>query len=113
MKAIKANSERLWDANWKKFRVKFEPQYLTIIDYMQVEFIDQYKEKIVRYWTDYILYFRTRTTSRGEVGHGILKNELGNSRGDFKEIMDKFHFLLKRIYENIRQQEAQESRKVI
>ncbi len=24
MKAIKANSERLWDANWKKFRVKFE-----------------------------------------------------------------------------------------
>jgi len=47
------------------------------------------------------------------VGHEILKNELGNSRGDLKEVVNKFHFLLKRIYENIRQQETQESRKVV
>ncbi len=103
MKAIKINSERLWDANWKKFRAKFEPQYPTIIDYMQVELIDQYKEKIVRCWIDHTLHFGTRATSRGEVGHGILKNELGNSRGDLKEVVDKFYLLLKRIYENIRQ----------
>ncbi len=64
-------------------------------------------------WTDYILYFGIRITSRGEVGYRILKNELGNSRGDLKEVMDKFHLLLKRTYENIRQQEAQENRKVI
>ncbi len=69
---------------------------------MQVELIDQYKEKIVRYWTDYTLHFGIRVISQGEVGYGILKNELGNSRGDFKEVMNKFHLLLKRIYENIR-----------
>ena len=67
-----------------------------------MELIDQYKEKIVRYWTDHIFYFGIRATSRGEVGYGILKNELGNSRGDFKEVVDKFYLLLKRIYENIR-----------
>ncbi len=80
---------------------------------MQVELINQYKEKIVRCWTDHTLHFETRVISRGEVGHGILKNKLRNSRGDFKEIVDKFYLLLKHIYENIRQQEAQESRKVI
>ncbi len=47
------------------------------------------------------------------MGYGILKNDLGNSRGDFKEVIDKFHLLLNRIYNSIRQQEAQESRKVI
>ncbi len=56
----------------------------------------------MRCWIDYIFYYGTRVISRGEVGYGILKNELGNSRGDFKEVMDKFHLLLKRIYENIR-----------
>ncbi len=80
---------------------------------MQVELINQYKEKIMRCWIDHTLHFRIRATSRGEVGHGILKNELGNSRSDLKEVEDKFHLLLKRTYENIRQQEAQESRKVI
>ncbi len=80
---------------------------------MQKELIDQYKEKIIKYWTDYILYFRTRAISRGEVGYGILKNDLENSRGDFKEFVDKFYLLLNRIYDSIRQQEAQESRKVI
>ncbi len=47
------------------------------------------------------------------MGHGILKNDLGNSRGDLKEVMNKFHLLLNRIYDSIRQQETQESRKVI
>ncbi len=47
------------------------------------------------------------------MGHEILKNNLGNSRGDLKEVVDKFHFLLNRIYDSIRQQEIQESRKVI
>ena len=78
-----------------------------------MELIDQYKEKIVRYWIDHTLHFGIRVISRGEVGHGILKNELGNSRGDLKEVVDKFYLLLKRIYENIRQQEAQENHKVI
>jgi len=40
------------------------------------------------------------------VGYKILKNDLGNSRGDFKEVGDKFHFLLNRTYDSIRQQEA-------
>ncbi len=80
---------------------------------MQKELIDQYKERIMRYQTDYTLYFGTRIISRGEVGYRILKNDLGNSRGDFKEVVDKFYFLLNRIYDSIRQQEAQESRKVI
>jgi len=70
---------------------------------MQKELIDQYKERIIRYWTDYILYFGTRIISRGEVGHKILKNDLGNSRGDFKEVVDKFYLLLNRIYDSIRQ----------
>ena len=47
------------------------------------------------------------------MGYRILKNELGNSRGNLKEIVDKFHLLLKRTYKNIRQQETQESRKVM
>ncbi len=47
------------------------------------------------------------------MGHGILKNDLGNSRGDLKEVVDKFHLLLNRIYDSIRQQKAQESRKII
>ena len=80
---------------------------------MQKELIDQYKEKIVRCWIDYIFYFGARVISRGEVGHKILKNDLGNSRGDFKEVVDKFHLLLNRIYDSIRQQEAQKSRKVM
>ncbi len=70
-------------------------------------------KKIIRYWTNYIFYFKTRAISRGEVGYEILKNDLENSRGDLKEVVDKFHFLLNRIYNSIRQQEAQESRKVI
>ena len=47
------------------------------------------------------------------MGHRILKNDLGNSRGDLKEVVDKFHLLLNRIYDSIRQQKAQESRKII
>ena len=70
-------------------------------------------KKIMRYWTDRTLHFGTRATSRGEVGYKILKNDLGNSRGDFKEVVDKFYLLLNRTYNSIRQQEAQESRKMI
>ena len=73
---------------------------------MQAELIDQYKEKIVRYWTDRIFHFGIRAISRGEVGHGILKHDLGNSRGDLKEVVDKFHLLLSRTYDSIRHQEA-------
>ena len=57
---------------------------------MQAELIDQYKEKIVRYWINRIFHFGTRAISRDEVGYGILKNDLGNSRGDLKEVVDKF-----------------------
>jgi len=67
----------------------------------------------VRCWTDHTFYFGIKVISRGEVGYKILKNKLGNSRGDLKEIVDKFYLLLKRTYENIRQQETQENFKVI
>ena len=80
---------------------------------MQAELIDQYKEKIIRCWTDRTLYFDIRVISRGEVGYEILKNNLGNSRSDFKEIVDKFYLLLSCIYNSIRHQEAQENRKMI
>ena len=103
----------MWNTNWKQFRAKFESQYPTIIDYIQAELINQYKEKIIRYQTNRTLHFGTRAISRGEVDYGILKNDLGNSRGDLKEVVDKFYLLLSRIYDSIRHQEAQESRKVI
>ncbi len=80
---------------------------------MQAELIDQYKEKIIKYWIDRTLHFGIRVISRGEVGHEILKNDLGNSRGDLKEVVNKFYLLLNRTYDSIRHQEAQKSRKVI
>ncbi len=80
---------------------------------MQKELINQYKKKIVKCWTDHTLHFGTKIISRGEVGHKILKNNLRNSRGDLKEIINKFYLLLNRIYDSIRQQEAQKNRKMI
>jgi len=40
MTTIEAYLEEMWNTNWKQFRVKFESQYPTIIDYMQAELID-------------------------------------------------------------------------
>jgi hypothetical protein len=34
--------------------------------------------------------------------HGILKNELGTSRGDIKDVVDKFRLLLRRTNSEIR-----------
>jgi hypothetical protein len=43
-----------------------------------------------------------QATSRGEGQHGILKNELGTSRGDIKDVVDKFRLLLRRTNSEIR-----------
>ena len=48
-----------------------------------------------------------------EVIYGILKKDLGISRGDFKDVIRKFQLILNRVYNEVTTKYYQESRKLI
>ena len=90
MIAIKTSTKENQIRNQNNFYVKYEKQYPTVIFYIQKEFIDQYKEQIVRYQTDRKIHQNIRIISRGETSYEALKRDLNNSSEDIKEVVDKF-----------------------
>jgi hypothetical protein len=70
-----------------KFRLQ-ELHYLSPVETAYVEdvWLDIWKFRIVRFWTDNVVHFGMRATSRVEGYHATLKKWLGSSTGDFLTI---------------------------
>ena len=56
--------------------------------------LDEFKEKIVRAWTDHVLHLGCRTTNREESAHALVKKYLNNSVGDLGTCWEKIHDIL-------------------
>ena len=80
---------------------------------MQKNFINKYAEYIVKCWTGKYLNWGNKVLSRGESQHGVVKNELGISRGDLKDVVDKYRNLLTCQYNEIMADFSAESQKFI
>ena len=96
MNVLDASTPELQAENWAKFCEKYEEQSSLVIQYMQKNVVNRYTEYIVKCWTGKYLNQGNKILSRGESQHKIVKNKLGTSRGDFKNIVDKYPNLLTR-----------------
>ena len=116
MGTLQANSPAIWDSNWMQFRGDYDNRFPSVMAYIQKSIVDKHTKRLVKCWTDRHYNWGIQATSRGEGQHGILKNELGSlgtSRGDIKDVVDKFRLLLRRTNSEIRASLSQESQKFV
>ena len=113
MGTLQANSPAIWDSNWMQFRGDYDNRFPSVMAYIQKSIVDKHTKRLVKCWTDRHYNWGIQATSRGEGQHGILKNELGTSRGDIKDVVDKFRLLLRRTNSEIRASLSQESQKFV
>jgi hypothetical protein len=100
MSALRAKSLAIWLSNWKRFREDHENIFPSVIAYIQTDIVNNYAKQLVKCWTDRQHNWGIQATRRGG-GQSLLKNELGTSRGDIKDISDKFRVMLHRTNGNI------------
>jgi hypothetical protein len=53
---------------------------------MKTNIVDKHAKRLVKCWSDREHNWGIQATSRGGGQHGLLKNELGTSRGDINDV---------------------------
>jgi hypothetical protein len=81
--------ERDWNQLQDQYRD--EPE---LIGYLKRTWIDSYKHKLIKCWTDKALHLGHRVTSRVEGAHSVLKSYLQVATGDLKLVLDNIERLL-------------------
>jgi hypothetical protein len=62
--------------------------------YLQSIYIDDFRERFVKCFTNRVLHFDTITTSRDESDHAVLKRRLRSFIEDLKTMMNDISLLL-------------------
>jgi hypothetical protein len=93
--------------------VSYENRFPSEIAYIQTSIVDKHEKRLVKCWTDREHNWGIQGTSRGGGPHGLLKNELRASRGDIKDVVDKFQVILRRTNGEIQTSLSQESQKSV
>jgi hypothetical protein len=68
--------------------------------YLQSIYIDDFRERFVKCFTNRVLHFDTITTSRDEDGHAVLKRRLESFTEDLKTVMNDISLLLTNEHHN-------------
>ncbi|KAM5528746.1 hypothetical protein FOXYSP1_19227 [Fusarium oxysporum f. sp. phaseoli] len=82
---MRSIDEETFDQRVKELKKRYVPQYLEEVSYIKTNWLDLYKEKLVKAWVNQHPHFGNVVTSRVEGIHGLLKNHLKTSTLDLFE----------------------------
>jgi hypothetical protein len=89
-----ASSDREFREVWNRFLNKYNLFHDDYIEYLIEIYIEHYRRRFVKCYTDEILHFETTMTSRSENEHAQLKRHLEASTEDLKTMMNNIKLLL-------------------
>ncbi|KAJ3455099.1 hypothetical protein MRS44_013699 [Fusarium solani] len=108
---VRSADEETFDRRVKGFEERYLPQYLEEVGYIKTNWLDLYKEKLVKAWVDRYPHFGNVVTSRVEGIHALLKSHLKRSTLDLFEAWRAVkHALLNQLAELRYNQAKQQSR---
>ena len=74
---------------WQSLETKYRDEHEEEVEYLREGWLDDYKERFCKPWTNEVTHFNTLTTSRVEGGHRVLKSVLKFSTGDLMTVVDR------------------------
>ncbi|KAH7461505.1 hypothetical protein FOMA001_g18980 [Fusarium oxysporum f. sp. matthiolae] len=108
---VRSADEETFDQHVKGLEERYLPQYLEEVGYIKANWLDLYKEKLVKAWVDQYPHFGNVVTSRVEGIHALLKSHLKKSTLDLFEAWRAVkHALLNQLAELRYNQAKQQSR---
>lgn len=108
---IESSNEETFHERVLEFEQKYLPDYSEEVRYVKTNWLDQYKEKLVKAWVDRHLHFDNVVTSRVEGIHWLLKSQLKVSTLDLFEAWRSIkHVLLNQLAELKSNQDKQHTR---
>jgi hypothetical protein len=111
---IKSPNEQTFHERVFEFEKKYLPDYIEEVRYIETNWLDQYKEKLVKAWVNQHPNFDNVVTSRVEGIHWLLKSHLKVSTLDLFEAWRSIkHALLNQLAELKSNQAKQKIRKPI
>ena len=85
---------------WQSLKAKYHDEHEEEVEYLRTIWLDEYKERFCKAWTNEVLHFNSLTTSRVEGGHRVLKSVLKFSTGDLMTVVDRLETLLEGQYDD-------------
>jgi hypothetical protein len=79
---------------WNRFSSKYNLSHEDCIEYLTETYIEHYRRRFIKCYTDQVLHFGTTVTSRSESEHAQLKRHLESSIEDLKIVMNSIKLLL-------------------
>jgi hypothetical protein len=108
---MKSPDEEAFDQRVQELERRYLPQYLEEVGYIKANWLNPYKEKLVKAWVDQHPHFGNVVTSRVEGIHGLLKSHLKKSTLDLFEAWRAMkHALLNQLAELRSNQASQQMR---
>ncbi|TVY74433.1 PKS-NRPS hybrid synthetase [Fusarium oxysporum f. sp. cubense] len=97
---IKSPNEQTFHERVSEFEKKYLPDYIEEVRYIKTNWLDQYKEKLVKAWVNQHPHFDNVVTSRVEGIHWLLKSHLKVATLDLFEAWQSIkHALLNQLAE--------------
>ncbi|KAF4946565.1 hypothetical protein FGADI_11079 [Fusarium gaditjirri] len=108
---MKSPDEKAFDQRVQEIERRYLPKYIEEVGYIKANWLDPYKERLVRAWVDQHPHFGNVVTSRVEGIHGLLKSHLKKSTLDlFEAWRATKHALLNQLAELQSNQASQQMR---
>ena len=89
-----ATTEREYEDRWTTFQEKYNTTVPGLVQYIKDTWIVLWKRSIIQAYTDKVLHFGNRVTSRVEEAHSAVKTYLQVSTGNLKMVYDNISLLL-------------------
>jgi hypothetical protein len=105
---MKSPTTEEFAARLLKFEETYRSDYLEEVGYVRTNWLDPYKEKLVKAWVDQHLHFANVVTSRVEGIHGLLKSHLGVSTLDLFEAWRTIKLVLANQLAELRSNQAKQ-----
>ena len=108
---VNSSSEQIFKERVSAFERKYAPDYVEQVAYIRTNWLDLYKERLVKAWVDQHSHFGNVATSRVEGIHALLKAHLRKSTLDLFEAWRAIkHALLNQLAELTSNQAKQQIR---
>lgn len=98
--------------NWNIIKTKYPAKYPSVVDYVEKTWIVR-KEQFVRCYTDQYLHLGSRSTSRGEGSHFVIKRYINLARCDLLQVFTKLNHLLENQFCELNQHIEDEKLKIM
>ncbi len=87
-------NKETYERAWNLLQNIYNITHSAVVLYLNETWIQLYKHKFVKFYTNQISHFGNNFTLRGEEGHAMLKSSLSFSINDLKKVVDCIELLL-------------------